>query len=77
MHSLVTNKNVSWPHLIWPTLYVPSFTDLGPAVSEPPGFKPVDTARMDGHTDGHMTSFTETTKSTCSQYTVYHGDTDK
>jgi len=36
--------------------YVPSFIDVGPAVSEPWGFETVDTTR----TDGHLTGFTMT-----------------
>jgi len=34
-------------------MYVPSFIDVGRAVSEPLGSEDVDTARTDGWMDGH------------------------
>jgi len=39
-------------------MYVPSFIDVGPAVSKSYGFENVDTARTDGLTDEYLTSFT-------------------
>lgn len=39
-------------------MYVPSFIDVSPAVSQLEGFENVDTPRTDRGADGHLTSFT-------------------
>jgi len=52
MRSIVTSKNVSWPSLIWPTLYIPTWLaeDAGgnysPAVGVVPTQQRTDHAEL-------------------------------